>query len=58
MIKYFRFPVRNIGGLHITMKEETVEEVNSYAEKHGLKIVQIAVCEDNGMFVVFDKEKS
>lgn len=58
MIKYFSFPVRNIGGLHVTMKEETCREINDYANQHNLKVIQISVCGDNGLFVVFDKENS
>ena len=55
MIKYFRFESHSVGGFHITEKEKTVNEINTYAEENNLKIVQISACDDNGIFVVFEK---
>lgn len=55
MLKYFRFPSQSVGGFHITKKEETVEAVNTYAEENNLKIIQVSACDDNGLFVVFEK---
>ena len=55
MVKYFMFPTQSVGRFQFTMKEETAKEINKYAEKNDLKIIQISVCGDNGMFVVFEK---
>lgn len=57
MVKYFRFPTLSVGGFQITKKEETVEEINKYAYENRLKVIQISVCEDNGIFVVFEPLK-
>ena len=54
MLKYFRFPSKSVGGFHVTEKNETVKEINEYAEENGLKIIQISACDDNGLFVVFE----
>lgn len=55
MLKYFRFPTQSVHGVNFAKKEETVMEVNKFAEENGLKIVQISSCDDCGIFVVFDK---
>lgn len=55
VLKYFRFPSKSVCGFHITEKEETVKAINKYAEENGLKIIQISACDDNGLFVVFEK---
>ena len=55
MLKYFWFPSQSLGGRCITHKEETVKEINKYAEENNLKIMQIHSCDDNGLFVVFEK---
>lgn len=54
MVEYFRFPTQSIGGFQLTSKEDTAKEINRYAKDKNLRVVQIAVCEDNGMFVVFE----
>lgn len=55
MLKYFRFPTQSVGGFLFTKKEETVKEVNKYAEENNLKIIQVSACDDNGLFIVFEK---
>ena len=55
MIKYFMYPYRNVHGMYVTDKIGITKEINEYAEKNGLKIIQISVCEDTGLFVVFEK---
>ena len=41
MVKYFRFPTLSNKWFQLTQKEETVEEINIYAEENGLKVIQI-----------------
>ena len=55
MIKYFEFETHSVGGFHLTNKNKTVNEINTYAEENNLKIVQISACNDDGIFVVFEK---
>lgn len=55
MIKYFRFKGMTVSGRWIVDRSGTAKEINEYAEKNGLKIAQISVCEDAGVFVVFNK---
>ena len=55
MVKYFIYPCRNVHGIYVTDKIGAAKEINEYAEKNGLKIVQISVCENTGVFVVFEK---
>lgn len=54
MLKYFRFVSQSVSGFYITSKEETVKEINKFAEENNLKIHQIFACDDNGLFVVFE----
>ena len=56
MLKYFRFPSQSVGGCCIALKEETVKEINKFAEENNLKIHQISACDDNGLFVVFEEK--
>ena len=55
MLKYFRFPSKTFGGFSFAEKHAVVYEINGYAEENGLKIIQISACDDNGLFVVFEK---
>ena len=54
MLKYFTFKATAAGGYCLIKKEETVKEINKYAEENDLKIIQVSVC-DNGIYVVFEK---
>ena len=57
MVKYFSFESHIMpGNITVTNKNKTVDEINTYAEKNNLKIVQISMCNDDGIFVVFKKK--
>ena len=58
MLKYFIFPSQALGGCYFSLKEETAKEINKFAEENNLKIHQIYACDDNGLFVVFEKIES
>ena len=55
MLKYFGFPSQTYNGYSFSKKGDVVKEINEYAEKNNLKIIQIYSCDDNGLFVVFEK---
>lgn len=55
MLKYFGFPSQTYSGYFFSKKEDVVKEINEYVEKNNLKITQIYSCDDNGLFVVFEK---
>lgn len=56
MIKYFRFPTTSVHGVQYADRNEVAKDINKFAEENEFKIVQISVCDDTGIFVLFEKE--
>lgn len=55
MLKYFKFDVYSVCGVSFPDRKNIAEEINRYAQENELKIIQIVLCDDNGIFVVFEE---